>query len=545
MRSTRRLPSICRITFPASALAGLLAATPVVCAPLFGTTDPGPVRSVEPVAVNIKSLAPAAPGTPHHHPPAAPGPVHDHGTTAKGDRPTARPIPGGGMSRHGSGTSWQPDASPMWAFHWRRGRKQAPAAHDHPSGMSQPGVSQPGDAMPGMAQPGMASPGTEHAGHGAMGPAGWELMLMGNGFLDYVAQGGPRGVSRLVSQNWAMGMAHRRQGKGELMLRLMMSLEPATVGDNGVPELFQTGEGLIDRQHPHDLFMEIAAQYSHAINDKLAWSLYAAPVGEPALGPVAYPHRISAAENPQTPLAHHLQDSTHISYGVITAGIQSHRWKLEGSYFNAREPDANRWDIDPIRLNSPSVRLWYAPSANWNLQLSRGWLRSPERDEPGDIRRTTASITHVKPHARGFLATALLWGRNDEDAHGGRREDSYALEALYNWRDRNNLFARIERLDRDGLFPAGPLAEEVFQLTALTIGYSRDVGRTRGWDIAVGGSVTLHDKPGALDTAYGNSPVGVHVFLRLRPRRMSMAGGAAHPSPMQQALSYRRRDPAR
>ncbi|MFN3653367.1 MAG: hypothetical protein ACK47B_27610 [Armatimonadota bacterium] len=384
-------------------------------------------------------------------------------------------IPGLLMNRRmGSGTSWQPDASPMFMLHWPR--------------------------------------------------RSWDLMLMGNAFLDYAAQGGPRGFDRIVSQNWAMGMANRRIGsRGDLMLRLMLSLEPATVGDNGVPELFQTGEGLIDRQHPHDLFMEIAAQYTHRLNRNLAWSLYLAPVGEPALGPVAYPHRISAWDNPQTPLAHHLQDSTHIAYGVITAGLQGERWKLEGSWFNAREPDSKRWAFDPMRLNSPSVRLWYNPSQNWSFQVSRGWLKSPEQDEPGDLRRTTASATYVRELSRGYWSASFLWGRNDEDGHdehGPRTEDSFGLEAVYNWADRNYLFGRVERLDRDGLFERGPLAERLFTVNAFTLGYQREIGRIGGLDALAGASATFYGVSSELRNAYGDFPVGVHVFLRLRPGRM-------------------------
>lgn len=382
-------------------------------------------------------------------------------------------IPGLTMNRRmGSGTSWQPDATPMFMLHWNRDD--------------------------------------------------WNLMLMGNAFLDYVAQGGPRGFDRFVSQNWAMGMAHRSLGKGDLMFRLMMSLEPATVGDNGVPQLLQTGEGLVDRQHPHDLFMEIAAQYTRAINRDLAWSLYLAPVGEPALGPVAYPHRISAWDNPQTPLAHHLQDSTHIAYGVVTGGIQGRQWKLEGSWFNAREPDADRWAFDSVGLNSPSVRLWYNPIPNWSMQVSRGWLKSPELDEPGDIRRTSASATYVREQDRGYWAASFLWGRNDEEGHGhgGRTEDSFGLEGVYNWSERNYLFGRAERLDRDGLFAAGPNAERLFTVNAFTLGYSREVGSFSGIDALVGGSVTFQAVPSELRRVYGDFPVGVHVFLRFRPGRM-------------------------
>jgi hypothetical protein len=301
----------------------------------------------------------------------------------------------------------------------------------------------------------------------------------------------------------------------------MLSLEPATVGNNGVPQLFQTGEGLLDRQHPHDLTMELSGQYSRRVGRNLAAALYLAPVGEPALGPPAYPHRISAAENPQTPLAHHQQDSTHIAYGVVTGGLQSQRWKLEGSWFNGREPDQKRWAFDRPQLNSSSLRLAHNPGRHWSLQLSRGWLKDPEQFEPGDIRRTTASAIYSRTRPDGYLAAGFIWGRNDEEREGETRtEDSFGLEGVYRWADRNAVFARVERLDRDGLFRTGPLAERVFTINAFTLGYSRDIGRAKGWETALGGSVTVYSKPDAVDTAYGDSPVGVHVFLRVRPARM-------------------------
>lgn len=420
-------------------------------------------------------------------------------------------VPGAGMSRMGSGTSWQPDATPIYALVWRLGRALREGAHatppPHPEGRG---------ATP-------AHPPT----HAAMERHPWELMLMGYVFVEHIGQGGPRGISRSLSQNWFMGMAHRTTARDALTLRLMLSLDPATVGNNGVPQLLQTGEGLVDRQHPHDLFMEIGGLYSRRIHDRLVWTLYLAPVGEPALGPVAYLHRISAAENPQTPLGHHLQDSTHIAYGVITGGIQSERWKLEASWFNAREPDDRRWAFDPIGLNSPSVRLWYHPSANWSLQVSRGWLKAPEAQEPGvDIRRTTASVTYVRPRPGGYLAASFVWGRNDKERHGeepARTLDSFGLEATWHWARRNHLWGRIEALDRDELFP-GERGERSFFVGALTLGYSRDFGRISGWDAALGGSVTFHAIPSELRSVYGDFPVGVRVFLRFRPKRL-----ASHP----------------
>jgi mono/diheme cytochrome c family protein len=421
-----------------------------------------------------------APGHEHQHEQPRDRKGHEHGEGAMSPMPGMSRIVGQEMSRHGSGTSWLPESSPMWAKHTRRGS--------------------------------------------------WMLMQHGNLVPMYDAQGGPRGVSRPVASNWYMLMGHRPVGKGELMLRTMLTLEPATFGNNGMPQLFQTGEGLIDRQHAHDLFMEIAAQYSHPLSRELAAYLYLAPVGEPALGPTAFMHRVSAMEIPTAPLIHHWTDSTHISYGVATAGIQSNLWKLEGSWFNGHEPDDKRWAIDSLALNSYSGRLSYAPSRDWVFQVSRGHLDNPEINYPeehqGGVDRTTLSASYNRPLPRGNWATTVAWGRNKRDEG---RSDGFLIESNYNWADRHYLFGRIENVEKNELFPASdPRSEQQFKVNAFSLGYARDIGRSRGFETALGAMATVSAKPDALDRVYGKSPVSVQVFLRIRPRRMSMEEHAAH-----------------
>ena len=58
------------------------------------------------------------------------------------------------------------------------------------------------------------------------------------------------------------------------------------------------GQPLIDKQHPHDRFMELSAQYTHPLGERGTWFTYFGYPGEPALGPVAFMHRMSASENP-------------------------------------------------------------------------------------------------------------------------------------------------------------------------------------------------------------------------------------------------------
>ncbi len=202
----------------------------------------------------------------------------------------------------------------------------------------------------------------------------WTLMFHGEAFLSEIQQSGPRGGDKLFSTNWWMPMAQRKFGNGTLTIRTMFSFEPATVSDRRYPELFQQGETafsrpIVDGQHPHDFFMELAALYDHRVREHTLLSVYAAPMGDPAMGPPAYPHRASASEDPIAPLGHHLQDSTHIAADVITAGITYRDFRLEASGFHGREPDEFRWNIDSGTIDSWSARVTANPGQNWSLRI--------------------------------------------------------------------------------------------------------------------------------------------------------------------------------
>jgi len=363
----------------------------------------------------------------------------------------------------------------------------------------------------------------------------WLLMFHYNAFIGLNSQGGPRGVTKFESSNWFMPMAFRKLGPGTLELRGMFSLEPFTFPPGGSPLLFQTGETykgrpIIDAQHPHDLFMELSASYTVPVGERATWFAYFGYPGEPALGPVAFMHRASASENPSPALSHHLQDSSHISFGVVTTGF-TYRWfKLEGSVFNGREPDENRYNFDAHRWNSRSARLSIAPSRNWSMQISHGLLRDPEAQEPGDVRRTTASISYNRAFQRGHWASSLIWGRNYEN-HGGERFslNGYVAESTINFLDKNYLYTRLELVDKNSLLRASDrlrlgITEHhpLFRIGAYTFGASRDVWTTTNLSMAIGGDVTLYSKPQTLDPIYGTSSTSYRLFLRFRPGRMSM-----------------------
>lgn len=379
------------------------------------------------------------------------------------------------MAREGSGTSWMPDSSPMF-----------------------------------MKSLGMFG--------------GFDLHLMGLASVNSSDAGGPRGESQLFSNSMAMVMGRRESGSGIWGLSGMFSLDPIFNGKKGYPNLFQTGETengfpLRDRQHPHDLLAELAVTYSRPISSSARVFFYGAPIGEPALGGPMFMHRASGMENPEAPISHHWFDSTHITFGVLTAGFSfGDKLQIEGSWFNGREPDENRFNIDPIRLNSGSGRISFNPNPEWSLQLSYGFLKEPEPIEPGvDQHRLTASAMYSKalPSGDHFAATGFF-GQNIKD-HG--RTSAFGLEGTY-FRRNTSFFARAERVEKDELVavPAG-----THTIGKLTFGATHDFASSRGFDFGVGGFIGLHSVPTALQPFYGRSPVSFGVFVRIRPSQMKHA----------------------
>jgi hypothetical protein len=324
---------------------------------------------------------------------------------------------------------------------------------------------------------------------------------------------------------------------GSFMFQSMLSLDPATVTNRRYPLLFQTGEtaygkALVDAQHPHDFFMGLGLNYAHPLGENTMFHIYYAPVGDPALGPVAFPHRASAFELPQATLGHHWQDSTHIADNVVTVALK-HKWlRLEASGFYGTEPNENRWNIDWGPMNSYSGRVSVFPSKNWMAQFSAGRLAEPERpfsvgghvDTHGDVVRTTASLHYTRPMENGNAwSLSLIWGRN----HGlqtRRNTNSYLVETLYPLTKKNFLTGRIELVDKDELFANNHdlehqlalTAGSSFRIQAYTAGYTRDIGTLKSIETGVGANVTGYAIPSAIKPYYGDHPWGVNVYVRFR-----------------------------
>ena len=360
--------------------------------------------------------------------------------------------------------------------------------------------------------------------------SGWALMFHANIFVLDEQQTGPRGTDKFFSTNWFMGMAQRKFGHGTFTGRAMVSLEPATVTGRQYPLLFQQGETafgspIADAQHPHDLFMELAALYDYRIGANSLLSIYVAPVGDPAIGPLAYPHRASASEDPFAPLGHHQQDSTHISDDVVTAGFTYRLARLEASGFHGREPDEFRWNIDQGGIDSWSVRLTLQPGKNWSGQYSYGRISSPEQLSPAENQeRMTASVMYNLPLHNGNWANTFVWGRT-RSLGNNSRFDSYLVESTLNLRARNYIWGRIDSAERSNELIAGenPLPgafeeKPIGRVQAYTFGYDRDFNVVRRLESAIGGQLTTYGVPRTLQPVYGSRPFSFALFFRFRPR---------------------------
>lgn len=351
----------------------------------------------------------------------------------------------------------------------------------------------------------------------------WMLMLHGAVDVVYDDQGGPRGDERVFSGNMLMGMAQRPAGPGTLGFRAMMSAEPATIGKEGYPLLLQTGETadgrtpLIDRQHPHDLFMELAGTYSITTANRSLF-IYGALPGEPALGPPAFMHRFSGMATPAAPITHHWLDSTHITYGVLTAGAVWGGLKVEASAFRGREPDQNRYDIESPKLDSHSFRVSMNPAPRWALQVSYGRLTSPEQLEPDvDVDRTTASAIYAGDWTGGHWEAMLAWGRNRN--RPGPILDAVAAEAAAQLHEKHTVFARAERVEKNELFPEGDPRDGVtYDVGEVSVGYRFDFWRARHATTGLGFLGTLSLVPEEIQDAYGDDPTSGMVFLHIELR---------------------------
>lgn len=373
--------------------------------------------------------------------------------------------------RESSGTSWQPESSPVEGKHFRY--------HD------------------------------------------WNVMLHGYVFGIYDHQGGKRGDDKGLSTSMFMLMADRKLGVGTFGYRSMYSLDPL-MGKRGYPLLFQTGETsdgihpLIDRQHPHDFFMEEALTYSLPLSQKSSLFGYFGLPGEPALGPPAFMHRFSAMDNPEAPLGHHWLDSTHVTFGVITLGYLLDKFKVEASAFRGREPNENRWEMEAPKFDSYSGRITFNPNQDLSFQASYGYLDSPEQLEPNvNVGRVTVSAMYNRNFENGNWQTTLAWGRNNK--YPGFDTNAFLLESAVNFMKSHTIFSRFEYVQKDELFPEDDSrAGKSYDVKKLTLGYVYDFLHFKGIDMGIGGSFDIHFIADTLEEVYSNTPKSYMVFARVK-----------------------------
>jgi hypothetical protein len=401
--------------------------------------------------------------------------VHYHGTSVEdmGGTHMKGMLGSYTMNREASGTSWQPESSPMEGFHFMAG----------------------------------------------------DLMGMLHGFANVIHadQAGTRGGEKTFSQSMLMGMAQHPLGNATLGLRAMLSLDPL-MGKRGYPLLLQTGETadgvnhLVDRQHPHDFFMELAGSLSVPVGEKNSLFLYGGLPGEPALGPPTFMHRFSGVDNPEAPILHHWLDSTHITFGVITAGLILDKVKLEGSIFNGREPNEERWDIETGELTSYAGRVTINPTMDWSLQGSFGYLESPEQLEPEvNIYRATASATYNRNWGEMNWQTTAAIGINAKDP--GSTFPGALVESAVNIAKTHTFFGRAEAVRNDELFgETHPLHHDAFNVGKVTLGYIYDFPEWHNlqWGVGGAGSLALIPDDEVRD-AYGQDfPLSWMVFARVK-----------------------------
>ena len=370
-----------------------------------------------------------------------------------------------GMTREASGTSWQPDSSKHDGIHLASGD--------------------------------------------------WAFMVHGNLDLVYDWQEAPRGDEKIYAAGMLMAVARRPVGDGRLQFRAMLSPDPL-MGKKGYPLLLATGETangvdpLVDRQHPHDFFMELSASLSQPLSRNTSVFIYGGLPGEPAFGPPAFMHRQSIGASPEAPISHHWLDSSHITFGVLTAGIVHDNLKLEISRFNGREPDQHRWNIETGPLDSTSVRLSWNPTRTLSLEGSWAHLDEPEQLEPGvNQRRWSASAIYTRPMANGWWSTTLAWGRKSLE---GQSYGAVALESSLNWKSWT-LFGRGEMTENNELTADHHQAHRVGK---VSLGLVRDFAVARNLKFGLGGLYAFNFVPNSLEGAYGGDPQGAMAFARVK-----------------------------
>lgn len=135
----------------------------------------------------------------------------------------------------------------------------------------------------------------------------------------------------------------------------------------------------------------------------------------------------------------------------------------------------------------------------------------------------TASIMYNRPLRNGNSASTLLWGRT-RSLRDNSIFNSYLLESTFRFHTRNYAWTRIENAERsnelilgENALPPGFTEKPIGHVEAYTFGYDHDFDLVRHMASAIGAQFTTYGVADALKPIYGSHPVGVAIFVRLRP----------------------------
>ncbi len=317
----------------------------------------------------------------------------------------------------------------------------------------------------------------------------------------------------LLTDDWLM--AYGRDARGWVEGLVMLNLEPFTVGAAGYPEIGQSGEGLWDAQHAHQLLHQamIAVHPLAGGGDpRRDLSLFVGQ-GSATIGPPIFMHRASNP-GPTVPRKHHKGENPHETVPVIGASMHVDDWWIEGSAFGDEEltPADSRLYPHPSLPASFAARIRRDVNRWLELQVSGERLRNQGHGEPDAFQASASAYAYGLVDAWRF--DALLDWAIDAPDHEKTAQGALVEVAARSPDRRTTSWLRSEldqREERSGAVSSPWLFE--------TLGFERVVigGETSGLQLGLFAEGTLVSIPESLHAQYGTSAAvtlnaGLHVF---------------------------------
>jgi spore coat protein U-like protein len=349
------------------------------------------------------------------------------------------------------------------------------------------------------------------------GGGGWTFFHGFNAHLTCVSETGPEEQrNEAFSTNWFVAGAQRTLGsRGFVLVRGRASLEPFTIpDDDGYPQMLQyvspeSGGVLVDRMRAQDLIGEAALDAGFRFGASALIHVYAAVVGDPALGTAPFALRASGSDFAEAPFAYDVQEPFHDATSVVTLGFASRILTLEGSVFHEAVTFGDHTEIDNGDIDSSSARLTITPTPNLAIQVSRGTLG----EDAAERKVSTASIAYGSENA----AATALWTRRERE--GLPTETAYGFELALRG-TRNTAIARAEWVDRPAGFPDTLSTTATEQTTHFAVGYIFDFIATPTFRAGAGVNIDYHTQSHELPDRYGHKPQSIYAFIRIRSGRL-------------------------